>query len=488
MPDKKILLVDDDLDILGILSATLKAKDRTFITASDGVEAVEKVFTEMPDMVLLDVMMPKMNGYQVCRLLKNDKLTWHIPVIMLTARDKDRDRFYGTSVGADDYIVKPFHPQEIRQKVEALLGKAGEVKKACPLSTPVRTNESNLLTKVNSLLDRKLMEMTFLQHMTKAIVSTFDEEKILETILSGVTSYLGYRRVMVFMMEESGAVIERLCTGFPKHGEKAVLDLKDPDAYHRLLIKKEPVVLSGKASIIALPGAKAVEDEDGEQQGIVPIVSREEVRGMVLLERQAGEPPFSEERLSVLSTLASQLGLALDNARLYRKTLHLSITDGLTGLYNARYFYERLEVEMSRARRYKHELTLFMLDLDFFKRYNDTYGHLVGDEALKHLAGILKENTRETDTVARYGGEEFCVLLPETEPEKALVLAERIRKAVEVAGFYTGAGKAPDSLTVSVGVATFTDEILEAEELVRMADKALYCAKESGRNKVCAFS
>jgi len=487
MKDHKILVVDDDLDIVSIIRATLKVGDDRFISASDGIEAVEKVFTEMPDLIILDVMLPKMNGYQVCRLLRNDRSTWNIPIIMLTARDKEKDRFYGLSVGADCYLVKPFHPSDLRDKVNELLAKSQGSAKACPVGGLAKSDEVHLLSKVNSLLDRKLQEMTFLQSMTKAIASTLDEEKILEEVLRGITGYLEYKRVIIFMQEEDGSLVERVQTGFPARTERFTLRVNDPHIDYRLMGKREAVVATGAGWGVSLD--QDMEGEDVERQvGLVPIVSREKFKGVIYLDRQEGEPPFSEERLGVLSTLTSQLAFVLDNAALYRATLHLSITDGLTGLYNARYFYERLDVEMSRARRYNHDLTLLMLDIDFFKRYNDTYGHLAGDEALKLMGRILRQNTRDTDTVARYGGEEFCVVLPETDAERATHMAERIRVAVEETSIESGAGRPPDRLTVSVGIAALNEVVLGPEDLVKRADSALYMAKDAGRNRVFLYS
>jgi len=484
MDGKKILVVDDDLDIVNIICATLRSDDNTFIRASDGVEAVEKVLTEAPDLVILDIMMPRMNGYQVCRLLKNDRSTWHIPVIILTARVRGKDRFYGVSVGADDYLAKPFHPSELREKVKKQLDRTVKIKKACPIEAPTSLNEATLLSRVNSLLDKKLQEMTFLQDMTKAMVSTFDEEKILGLSLDGIKEYLGYSRMVVYMLDAAGSMLEIAETGYPTHEGKYAFVLRDAGAMSALLDKKEPVVLDGHGPHAPQQLTSDTDDASNFQHACIPIMSREEVRGVLLIDRKEGEPPLSEDRVGVLTTLAGQLGLAIENARLYRATLQMSITDGLTGLYNARYFYERLDDEISRAERYGHELSLFMLDIDHFKRYNDTFGHLSGDEALKHLARILRESSRDTDTVARYGGEEFCVILPETPPEKAVVLAERIRSAVEVSSFDAGSGRNEMKLTVSIGISTMPKGLVLSEELVRMADKALYKSKDSGRNRV----
>ncbi len=486
MADQRILVVDDDSGVVNIITAALTAPGRTFLTAYDGIEAVEKVMTEAPDLVILDVMMPKMNGYQVCRLLKNDRSTWHIPVIMLTARDKDSDRLYGLSAGADDYIAKPFHPGDLRTAVEKLLASYSGEARACPIEAPSKYNENTLLSKVNSLLDRKLQEMTFLQQMTKAMVSTFDEERILKLVLDGIKTYLGYEHAVVFMVEEGGEMSERRSTGFPRHDQAFIFDLEDPDILNRLSHLREPVVLDGAWVDGRFRGGPTA--GPNSTHALVPIVTREEVRGVLLIDRKEGGAPFSQERIGVLVTMAGQLGLALDNARLYRTTLVMSITDGLTGLFNARYFYDRLEVELSRARRYQRPLSLFMLDIDFFKAFNDNFGHLTGDETLKMLAGILKESIREPDTAARYGGEEFCIILPETDKEHASVMAERIRKEVEAANIDVGPGREPGSLTVSVGCASLEDGVESPEDLVRRADRALYKAKQSGRNRVCFYA
>jgi two-component system, cell cycle response regulator len=473
MQQKKILVVDDDPDIQSLLKIALSQEDRTFITASNGIEAVEKALSELPDLIILDIMMPRMDGYQVCRLLKNEQLTWEIPIIMLSAQYKEKDRLYGISVGADDYLVKPFQTEELMEKVARLLAKHPKEGKACPVALPGMADEASLLSRVNTLLDRKLQEMTFLQYMTKAIVGTFDEDRILRTVLQGIKTEVGYRRCALFMFDD-GQLKERLSLGYSA-AEKPAAGIAIEYLYQR----KEAAVLPRRAGPFV-------------QQCVIPIPYRDEIKGMVLLERGPDEPPFSEDRLNLLSTLAGQLGMALENASMYRTTLHLSITDGLTGLYNARHLYEKLETEITRSKRYGHPLSLFMLDIDFFKKFNDSYGHLSGDEALRVVALVLRENSRETDTVARYGGEEFCVILPETDDQSAEVIAERVRKAMESRPVTIdpkeseGEGAAVN-LTVSIGIAQMHSGLNFAEELVRLADKALYQAKREGRNTVRTY-
>ncbi len=469
MPQKKILVVDDEPDIQAVVRVALEKEDRTFIVASNGIEAVEKAFSELPDLIILDIMMPRMNGYQVCRLLKNEPLTWDMPIIILSAKYKDKDRLYSMSIGADEYIVKPFGVEDLIDKAERLLARRHKEDKACPVTARALVNETTLLSRVNSLLDRKLQEMTFLQHITRAIVGTFDEGEIMRTVLQGIKIEVGYRR-SALMMLENGALKERLSLGYSPRERPVIEQGLLPELGER----KEAKVIEGRGGAV-------------NQRCVVPILFRDRLQGVVLLERGLDEPPFSADRINLLSTLAGQLGMALENASMYRAKLQLSITDSLTGLFNARYLYERLETEISRAKRYGHPLSLLMLDIDYFKRFNDAYGHLSGDEALRQVALVLRESSRETDTVARYGGEEFCVILPETDAGSAAVIAERIRGAMEAHLVPTGAGDESVTITVSIGIAQMPPALGSAEDLVRIADKALYQAKFAGRNTVRIF-
>lgn len=168
-----------------------------------------------------------------------------------------------------------------------------------------------------------------------------------------------------------------------------------------------------------------------------------------------------------------------------RKLELLSITDGLTGLFNHRHFQESLSREISRAERYHRPLALLIIDIDYFKKYNDIHGHLRGDTVLKEMAQIMRLSTREIDIIARYGGEEFVIILPETNPEASKIVAERVRKRVEEYRFFGAQGEEV-KLTVSIGLAAAEIHPIDKYTLVNSADEALYRAKESGRNQVCS--
>jgi diguanylate cyclase (GGDEF)-like protein len=222
--------------------------------------------------------------------------------------------------------------------------------------------------------------------------------------------------------------------------------------------------------------------------------------------------PFEQDEQELVRLIANQVAAAVENARLYDRLESQAITDGLTGLYNHRFFYDRLSAEVTRARRYGFQLSLLMLDLDDFKRFNDEFGHPAGDRVLAGVGAVLREQLRkDVDVPCRYGGEEFAIILPHTpspgaatvgrrltekvgallsgedKVDPAWLTGERVRRSIEGAPF---PGRGPDEtthITVSVGIATYPDQSNDAESLVGNADKALYVAKHRGKNRVELF-
>lgn len=195
---------------------------------------------------------------------------------------------------------------------------------------------------------------------------------------------------------------------------------------------------------------------------------------------------FTVVDLDLFQAVANQVAIALENAQLYQRTKELSTRDDLTGLFNRRHLFEQLDKEIQRAHRYRRAFSLLLLDLDDFKRYNDTHGHLKGDEALKELACLLLATTRRADIVARFGGEEFVILLPEIMGQGAVVVAEKIRAAVETYPFAGRHTQPSGVMTVTCGVAAYPTDAEEGLHLVDMADRAMYLGKQQGGNRVCS--
>jgi diguanylate cyclase (GGDEF)-like protein len=193
---------------------------------------------------------------------------------------------------------------------------------------------------------------------------------------------------------------------------------------------------------------------------------------------------FMKEEIDFLSSIANQVAVAIVNARLHQRTVELSITDTLTGVFNRRYFNRKSELEFDEARRYRSPVSVLMIDIDRFKLFNDLNGHTIGDDALKRVASILTANTRRVDIVSRYGGEEFCIMLPNTTKNRGFEVAEKLRKAVETEQINGGDGYPGGILTISVGVASFPGDGHDVSGVLDAADKALYHAKNTGRNRV----
>ncbi|HJT24576.1 MAG TPA: sensor domain-containing diguanylate cyclase, partial [bacterium] len=220
---------------------------------------------------------------------------------------------------------------------------------------------------------------------------------------------------------------------------------------------------------------------------MVPLLAGEDILGVIRLNSQK-PATYQAYDQDVLTTLANQTALAVENALMVRQIRDMAIRDGLTGVYNHRYFQERLAEEIVKAERYNKDLSLALLDVDHFKKFNDSYGHQEGDKVLRVVAEVIQNTVRhKIDTVARYGGEEFVVILPESDGNAGKELAERIRKNVE-SYLFENNGKTPYRVTVSVGVASYPFDSRDQKGLIQSADHALYDAKKAGRNQVKRFS
>jgi len=216
----------------------------------------------------------------------------------------------------------------------------------------------------------------------------------------------------------------------------------------------------------------------------VPLIIHGTPHGVLNMNDKTSGRPFTQSDMELAVLLASQAAVAIDNAYLYEQLRTLAATDSLTRLYNHRHFMTHLDSAMKQARRHNRALSVLMLDLDHFKRVNDTYGHQQGDRVLQAFAAVMRRTARDEDVLARYGGEEFAAVLPETDLVGASRLAERIRNRVAELRFRHGSSVV--QVTVSVGAAQITDDTRSAEELADYADQALYNAKTAGRNRVMA--
>ncbi|HWR98444.1 MAG TPA: diguanylate cyclase [Candidatus Methanoperedens sp.] len=471
-----ILVVDDEPDILSLHRVILEGEGWQVITSGDGVDAIQKATDRLPDLIVLDVMMPRMNGYQVCRLLKNDPRTATIPIVICTVRTLESEKRYALTSGADEYLVKPFDPADLVRLVRGLLaGRPAPAGREGGAASRHPTSTDSILSDVNRLLDRRLMQLTILQHLAAAMAGTLHLDGVLGIVLQSIVTDLGYPGGMIFLVAEGGRLEERVA-----QSEPLVLDPERHPVFGRALAENRVVILQGEELLRDAP-QEFCGRISAPAAILVPVRAKNRPIGLLVVESAAG---VDRDQRDFLQTLANQSGLAIENANLYARTLQLSITDGLTGLFNYRHLRERLENEIARARRYRLPLGLLLIDIDRFKSFNDRFGHLLGDEVLKAVAHCIRSNTRDVDLVARYGGEEFCVILQEIG-EGIRTHAERICEAVAaVRVALPGAG---GGVTVSIGAAVSLGGEPGASELLRRADEALYRAKEDGRNRISVW-
>lgn len=312
--------------------------------------------------------------------------------------------------------------------------------------------------------------------------SSVDIQKVLDTTVEKIGETFSVSRCMVLRSIDS---IDQLdVSEFVALDVTPVKELFFSDAgfefAHQALSKTAPQDIGDPDTDSRITYDRSFLKRLGIRSGlIVPLIMRERVLGALFLQDCAEPRDWSIDDISLIGSLADNLSVAIENAELHHEIARQAVTDGLTGVANRRSFNESFSREFERARRYNEPLSLVMIDLDFLKKINDTYGHKAGDDAIASIGKLLKLSSRVSDVAARYGGEEFCLLLPNTEVEMAEQLAERIRRMI-----YEVHIEGPGTISASLGVASYPHHADDPDQLFQKADCALYAAKQSGRNRV----
>lgn len=345
-------------------------------------------------------------------------------------------------------------------------------------------DRSRELETENRCLREKVEELRTFWTLSKTLSVTLNMDELLRLTLHLIGRSLHVDAYSLMLLEHGmNRLTVRAAFGLPESGDQG-LSLSLGEGISGL------VAQTGQAMLVADVSAESRFIEGtafGQVRGSFVCVPLRIKGGEILGVLNAHRPDpqeFTGADLDQFQAVANQVAAALENAQLYQRTKELSSRDDLTGLFNRRSFFENLEKEVQRARRYRRAFSVLMLDLDHFKNYNDTHGHLKGDDVLKELARLLLTNTRRADVVARYGGEEFVIILPEISKQGAAVVAEKIRAAVEQSPFY-GRSKQPGGrVTVTLGLATYPVDSEDGVELVDVADRAMYAGKQQGGNRV----
>ncbi|MGO9672879.1 MAG: PleD family two-component system response regulator [Methylocella sp.] len=450
----RVLVVDDILANLKLLEARLTADYFDVVTCTNGPDALKICAAGDCDIVLLDVMMPGMNGFEVCRRLKADPATWHIPVVMVTALDQAADRLAGLEAGADDFLTKPIDEIALLARVRSLSRlrlalyelrtrsmHAAQLGINGPLATAAALAETGEGGRILVVDDRRSSSETIAAAL-KASHEVELEPDALEALVEGAAGDYDLFIVSLSLAAYDGL---RLCSqvrAVEATRQIPILAVAEPEDRARML--------------------------RGLDLGVNDFLLR---------------PIDRNELLARVRTLMRRKRYADSLRQNVETSMEMAVVDALTGLYNRRYLDGALAGLVEEARRKRRPLALMMFDIDHFKTVNDVYGHAAGDQLLQALSARIRKLIRGSDLFCRLSGDEFVIVMPETRLDVAAKAAERIRAGVAVEGFPLAASKKALSVTISMGIAESGED---AAELMRQADKGLYRSKQAGRNRVSA--
>ncbi|HWM80610.1 MAG TPA: PleD family two-component system response regulator [Pseudolabrys sp.] len=449
----RILVVDDIPANVKLLEARLTAEYFDVVTAMNGIDALAICEKAECDMVLLDVMMPDMDGFEVCRRLKRNPQTHHIPVVMVTALDQASDRVRGLEAGADDFLTKP----------------VGEVA---------------LISRVRSLARLKMVtdELRMRAVTSREIgIQNPEREAIAEQGVNG----------RILIVDDRASSAERMAG--PLSREHSVDIEADPN---------EALFRAAESNYELVVVSLALQNYDGlrlcsqirslERTRHIPILAISDadnntrlVRGLEIGVNDYLMRPIDKNEL--LARVRTQIRKKRYADRLrdnVQSSIEMAITDALTGLHNRRYMETHLGTLVEQAAQRGKPLSLLMLDIDYFKSVNDTHGHDAGDDVLREFALRIRRSVRNIDLACRLGGEEFVIVMPETDMTVAAMVAERLRRRIAGEPFPVEQGAKLLNVTLSIGIAALASAADTPAMILKRADQALYRAKRDGRNRV----
>lgn len=476
----KILLVEDSETQLKFLKEGLEGNGFEVETATNGSEAYKKVYSCTPDIVVSDIMMPAIDGYHLCRMIKNVEETKKIPVILLTILEKKIDGFWGKKAGAQLFLSKSIDIKELVNNINATVRRypvTEEYKKALLNKEDV---DNSAQTRLNSILNDLLMKSVFSNEFRNLSDFLNYERILVEKLFSLLSSFVEYHAAGIYFASPDDFAQNILYIDtLGRNLSKNLLSDINYDFFRKM--EEHKTIKDSKFEVVRMLLGKELDYNfsDLTSKIIIPLVfDKKLIGGICFYTRQ--EVDYSS--FKYFDIMISELFAIFKMKYQYTEKEFMSVLDGLTGLYNRRQFEIGLEQEHNRTKRHPSDFSLAILDIDFFKKVNDTYGHQYGDYVLKTVADLMKQSFRKTDLLYRYGGEELIMIMPETNIEGAIIPVQRLRRMVEEYDFEYNGVKA--KVTVSIGLTMNYQKFATAADILKSADDALYEAKEGGRNRV----
>jgi len=487
---KKILLIEDSPIQLKSIELTLSKLNHEVITATNAIEGIELVYQLVPDLIISDIIMPEINGYQLCRLLKNDDLIKKVPIILLTQLNEKLNSFWALKAGADCFITKSNNTEEFLNQVNSFLQGTEIITEdeRQRIIEEKKSENKDIQTRINNLLDQSLIESTIINEFRNLSEFIYSTRILSKELFSLTYSLIDFNVACIFFNDRDDKKKKYLQMSIQNADvdESVLLEIKKDffsDIFPETYKKEESGYDVELVDSIINKNNHAEKFSVFRSRLVIPINYANKTIGGIAFYHIKPER-FSHNK--IFEIIIKELKILMRIKWLYSETKYLAIIDGLTGLYNRRFFQQTLEREFARSKRHKTNLTLAMFDLDHFKQVNDQYGHQFGDKVLAEVSKIIKTSLRKTDYIARYGGEEIILVLPETNTAQASMPIERIREHIEAKEFLNGDEIV--RITVSCGMAQVENDINTQEELLARTDKALYESKNAGRNRLTVYN
>jgi diguanylate cyclase (GGDEF)-like protein len=463
MKKKTILLFTKNKSVLTFLESFFKrSKKYRYLSCDSAGALLDVLSTNSPAAIITEnSLLPLVS-----------RRTSETPVITLIEGSREKGIEASIAHKADLYLHRPFLDKDLDHKLQMIIG----------------------LKEANRALKLEVQNLQTINDLTQLISSTLDPKELLYRIVKKIAEIMPVTRCSIIRIDWLHKYAYVVASFETPNLTAIKLSLNKYPEIEEALLNKKPVIIRDITSDPLMTSVRDIIAPLGIRSILVmPIIFKEKVIGTLFLRTSRTQREFSENEIRLLKTISDVSANTLYNAFLFsqiedEKTRleKLAITDYLTGIYNIRYFYHRIIEEFSRSERYALSISCLMLDIDFFKKINDSYGHKTGDAVLKEFAQLLRKHVRKSDVLARYGGEEFIVMLPQTPVDGAIAEAERIRNAIKFNKFKSL--KNQTGITVSIGISVFPNSKIKThDELISASDDALYEAKKSGRDRAIVF-
>lgn len=502
-PPKIILIVDDNPNNLQLLFQYLKNNGYKILIAQSGKKAIETAKANHPDLILLDVMMSNLDGFATCRHLKSNPITKDIPVIFMTALKETENKVQGFKLGAVDYITKPIKEEELLARIKTHLSLQslrqnlaqdaaqqkllGEISDRIRQSLDLKLILETATKEIRALLDCDLVWLAQIKNNQSISIKAYASSDITIDFEENIP----YNRFLLNPKNHQHICCTKNVDGNILYSKSNLQNKIHRTKVNKIKNRNQKTEILVDAQSLLNPQARLIapiliNPTQSADSGIV----KNTLWGWLIADQYKSCRQWQTREIDLLEKLTTQLAIAIKQGLLYEQLFKLTIVDSLTKLYNRRYFDQQLYKEWYGLKRTSSPLSLIICDVDCFKKYNDTYGHQLGDKCLQQVAkAIASAIKRPRDVLTRYGGEEFAAILPDTPESGAIKVAEDMRIAVKESNIPHLDSSANSVVTISVGIASIIPNSENNPDLLlKAADLSLYESKKRGRDCITVYS